>query len=105
MLHIQRFLSNVSSLSPLDTKATALLIGLHNVYHPVEGTRWSGYELVWVRVGLGTSWSGYEMVWVRVGLGMSWFGYELVWVRVGLGTSWFGYELVWVRVDPNLTIQ
>ena len=28
-------------------------------------------------VGLGTRCSGYELVWVRVGVGTSWFGYEL----------------------------
>ena len=95
-VYIQRFLSNVSSLSSPDTKATALLLGLYNVYHPVEGTSWSGYEMVWVRDGLGTRWSGYEMDWVRDGLGTRWSGYEMVWVRDGLGTSWFGYEMDWV---------
>ena len=65
------------------------------------GMSWSGYELDWVRVSLGTSWSGYELDWVRVSLGTSWSGYELDWVRVGLGTSWIGSQLVWVRVDPK----
>ena len=35
-----------------------IIIGLYNVYHPVKGTRWTGYEMDWVRDGLGRSWSG-----------------------------------------------
>ena len=69
-IYIQRFLSNVSSLSPPDK--TALLLGLYNVYHPAEGMSLSGYAMVWARDGLGTTWSGYELV-----LGKSWCGYEL----------------------------
>ena len=68
--------------------STLLLTYLLGLRWAVVVDVWFGYELTWVRVGLGTRW-----YWVRVDLGTGWR-----WVRVDLGTSWlgtswFGYEL------------
>ena len=48
---------------------------------------WVRTSWYWVRVDLGTRWHGYDLTWVRVGI-----GYEMTWVRVGkvrvdLGTT------------------